>query len=105
MKYFIFIITLLSFLLFLNCSNSTKKSTDIKICLNANNSGWFYIFITNKNNNSYNGDCLIFDKNNTLIIEKNWILDSTKMNLFKNNILYNDSAYFFSKGEYQSHWL
>jgi hypothetical protein len=45
---------------------------------------------------------LIFDKNNTLIIEKNWILDSTKMNLFKNNILYNDSAYFFSKVEYQS---
>lgn len=100
MKYIIYFLIILVFTNSKGCKKQNDKN--IKLCLDKSSKGWFYIFFTNKEKGINDGKCQQFNKDNALILPENWLTDSTQMNLYIDNLRFNDSTYFFSYNEYQS---
>lgn len=90
-------------ILFLNNNNCVKQNyKTVNLCLDKKDKGWFYVFISDNQTKKNIGKCFSFDKKNILILASNSLNDSTKFNLYKEDKLINDSAYFFSLNEYDT---
>jgi hypothetical protein len=103
MKYFLIIFVAIIGIVICSCDDEIGNSKIIKICIDYKANGWYYLLISDEQNSGHNNghDCIAVDKNKVALIPKNWIQDSIIVNLYREGSLYNDSAYFFSLGEYQ----